>query len=311
MPANTLDDINNAIQSAETTGWDVVVAVVVMVAAYPLARLARRYGRRTIRKIPNAPKLLVLDVGRLAYWTVWLLAAGIALSALGIGIGWFTIAVVAGMILAVLMIRPIIESMAAGLVLTTRPAFEIGDQIDVDGLRGTVLDIGTRTTQLKTSDGVRIYLPNTQLLNQTIKVYTAFDNRRASFDVVLARGVDLDAAATTIMKAVQAADGVVSDPAPTVEASALLPNGITFSVEYWYASSHLSSGSVTDAAIRSVDRALVSGGVHLAAPLVDVTSTSADPAGEQADHPGPVSDPADSKSDPVAGSSGSGDATSS
>jgi small conductance mechanosensitive channel len=275
VPASTLDDITNAIQSTQTTGWDVVVAAGVMVVAYPLARLARRYGRRVARKIPNAPKMLVLDVGRLAYWMVWMVALGTALSALGVGVGWFSIAVVAMIVLAALMAKPIIESMAAGLVLTMRPSFTIGDKINVEGLTGTVLEIGTRATQLQTSTGVRVFLPNTQLLNQTIEVYTAFDHRRASFDVLLARGSDLEAAAKTMVKAVQGADRVVDDPAPTAQATELKVNAITVAVEYWYSSEHLSDGSVTHEAIRRIDKALTAEGVQLAAPLVEIETVSA------------------------------------
>jgi small conductance mechanosensitive channel len=296
-PANTVDDITNAIQSAETTGWDVVVAIFVMVVAYPLARLARRYGRRVARKIPDAPKMLVLDVGRLAYWFIWLVAAGVALSALGIGIGWFSIAIVAAVVLAILMMRPMIESMAAGLVLTMRPSFSIGDKIDVEGLTGTVLEIGTRATQLQTSTGVRVYLPNTQLLKQRIEVYTAFDHRRASFDVMLARGSDLDAAAKTMVEAVRGADRVVDDPAPTAQATALEVNGITVLVEYWYSSSHLSDGSVTHEAIRRVDKALTAAGMALAAPLVEIENVSA---------AAPTTEPA---ADPATNSSGGTDDT--
>jgi small conductance mechanosensitive channel len=273
-PASTADDIANAIRSAETTGWDVVVAIGIMVVAYPLARLARRYGRRVARKIPNAPQMLVLDIGRLAYWMVWMVALGTALSALGIGIGWFSIAIVAAIILAVLMMRPIIESMAAGLVLTMRPSFTIGDKIEIEGLTGTVLEIGTRATQLQTSTGVRVYLPNTQLLKETIEVYTAFDHRRASFDVLLARGSDLDAAAKTMVKAVRGADRVVDDPAPTAQATELKVNGITVLVEYWYSSSHLSDGAVTHEAIHRVDKALTAEQVQLAAPLVEIENVS-------------------------------------
>jgi small conductance mechanosensitive channel len=310
-PASTVDDITNAIQSAETSGWDVVVAIGVMVVAYPLARLARRYGRRVARKIPDAPKMLVLDIGRLAYGVVWMVAFGTALSVLGVGVGWFSIVIVAALVLGVLMMRPMIESMAAGLVLTMRPSFTIGDKIAVEGLTGTVLEIGTRATQLQTSTGVRVYLPNTQLLKQRIEVYTAFDHRRASFEVFIARGSDLDAAAKTMANAVQGADRVVDDPAPTAQATELKVNGITVLVEYWYSSEHLSDGWVTHEAIRRVDKALTVAGVQLAAPLVEIENVSATaPPTEPTADPA-TDDAAGRASDDAADPSDATDATSS
>jgi len=63
--SNPVNDITNAIQDAQTTGWEVVVALLVMVLAYPLARLARRLGRErsgpaTARR-GRAPDRCLLD----------------------------------------------------------------------------------------------------------------------------------------------------------------------------------------------------------------------------------------------------------
>lgn len=300
--ADTTDDVVDAVTASQATGWDIVVAIGVMVVAYPLARLARRWGRRATRKIPNAPEMLILDIGRLAYWTVWLVAAGIALSYLGIGLGWFSIALIAGIALGGLMVKPMIESMAAGLVITMRPSFSIGDKVDIEGLSGTVVEIGTRSTQLKTSTGVSVHIPNTQLLKQTIKVYTSFDKRKASFDVRLARGVDLEAAVSTIVKAVGGAERVVSDPAPSAQATALEANAITVTVAYWYSSSHLSDGSITHESIGRVDTALADADMVLAAPLVEIetvsgTEPTADPADATDDHSDPAGDSTEATAD--------------
>jgi small-conductance mechanosensitive channel len=56
------------------------------------------------------------------------------------------------------------------------------------GVRGTVLSIGSHTTVLRTVDGVRSHIPNTSLLGETVNVDTAFETRRAEFDLSLAAG---------------------------------------------------------------------------------------------------------------------------
>jgi small-conductance mechanosensitive channel len=148
---------------------------------------------------------------------------------------------------------------------------------------------------------------------------------------LLARGSDLDAAAKTMVKAVQGADRVVDDPAPTAQATELKVNAITVSVEYWYSSEHLSDGSVTHEAIRRIDKALAAEGVQLAAPLVEIENVSAavstkepaaDPATDSTDttkstNDGDSSDTADSTggtddtTDPATDSSDSPDTASS
>ncbi len=265
-----LEQVDQAVKGSQISGWDVVAAVAVMIGGYFVARLARRFAKSALGKVPNVPEMLVLDVGRIVFWMVILIASGIALSALGATIGWFTIAIVVALVLMVLMIKPTIESMAAGLVLTMRPSFAIGDQIEIDGQRGTVLEIGTRTTQLKTPHGVRIYLVNSQILSKTITVYTAYDSRQAEFEVAVAAGTDVDTATKTITDAVAGVDGVVADDGINVQASAIDANGITLAVQYWYPSSNTSDGSTTDAALRSVNKALRTAGIALATPAVDV-----------------------------------------
>ena len=52
LPAsNPVNDMTNAMQDAQTTGWDVVAALLIMVVAYPLARLARRFSKRAMRAL--------------------------------------------------------------------------------------------------------------------------------------------------------------------------------------------------------------------------------------------------------------------
>lgn len=64
----------------------------------------------------------------------------------------------------------------------TQP-FRIGDQIVVSGFEGTVEDIQTRATFIRTYDGRRVVVPNAGLFTDTVVVNTAFPQRRLEYDV--------------------------------------------------------------------------------------------------------------------------------
>jgi len=168
------------------------------------------------------------------------------------------------------MVRPLVENTATGLVLTARPAFSEGNRIKTAGYRGTVIEIGDRSTILQTTDGHRVHIPNSEVLGDPIVVYTAFDNLRAAFDIAVAHETDLERLIPQLLQAVAAVEGVQGDPAPSVRASDLANNAITVTVSYWYSSSMSSGSAVTDGVIRACKQILVGANVQLAAMAVDV-----------------------------------------
>lgn len=88
----------------------------------------------------------------------------LAITLLGVTVGWLLIIVI--LILGLLMIRPMVENIAAGLLLTVRPSFTIGDQIQTDEYKGVVSEIGSRTTMLQTNTGVAMHIPNVEVADK-------------------------------------------------------------------------------------------------------------------------------------------------
>lgn len=182
------------------------------------------------------------------------------------------------------MAKPMVENISAGTLLAVRPAFGVGDQIEASGYRGTVEEIGSRSTVLRTTDGVRINVPNIEVLGAPIVVYTAYDSRKAAFDVSVVQDTDLDRATKLLMKVISGVDDVQKDPAPEVQATGFASSAITLSISYWYPSSMTSDSTVTDGVIRAVKTALGKAGIELAVPMLDVEGekgpATAKPAGE-------------------------------
>lgn len=281
---SVVDQIQSALESAQISGWQLLAAALVLIAAYPLGKLIHRLVARGFRKVPDVPAVLLNDVGRFAQWFVYLMAFGLALGFLGVDVGWLALFVIVGLIVGGLMLRPIIENTAAGLVLTVRPAFSVGDQIDISGERGVVLEIGSHTTVLRTVDGVRIHIPNTHMLGEITRVYTAFDSRRTEFDITLDGSIDLKHTLATILDALAGVDHVVADPAPDVVASAFDGAGVTVTVRVWYPSSMISDRPVVDAAIRAVDQAILDAGIPLGVTDINIVrDVAAPPRGDAPD----------------------------
>jgi len=273
----SVDDVEGSVEAAQVTGWDVLAAVIVLLAAYPVGRLMQRLAKRAFRKTPDVPPEIIYEVSRGARYLIYLTAAAIALVLVGVGSSWIAIVIVVVLVLGVLIARPQIENTSAGLVLTVRPSFGVGDQIEVMGTRGTVLEIGSHSTVMESVDGVRSYIPNTSMLGEMVHVYTASDARRAQFDMSLATGTDIAKALGIISKSLPTADGVLSDPAPEVLASRLDQDALIVTARLWYSSKLKADIAPVSAAILAVRNALDEAGIELggATTGLDVTNESA------------------------------------
>ena len=217
------------------------------------------------------------DVGRLAKWLVYLIALAIALSILGVNIGFLSVLFAFALVLGALALKPMIENSASGILLLSRPEFSIGDQIESTEYRGIVEEISSRTTQLRRDDGVVVFVSNNQVLGNPITVYSASDSRKGSFDINVPADTELDEVTSALTDAITSVDDVVDDPAPAVQASAVANDAVTLTISFWFPATHQTGSSVTDGVIRATMAALSGAGIALAVPDATVTEKRSPP----------------------------------
>ena len=78
-------------------------------------------------------------------------------------------------------------------ILADRP-FEVGDAIAVAGTTGTVMEVGLRSTRIKTYDGTEVIMPNSRFIDSAVENVS----RRPSRKVTLTIGVLYDTSAETL-----------------------------------------------------------------------------------------------------------------
>ncbi|MGJ8530353.1 mechanosensitive ion channel family protein [Maritalea sp.] len=104
--------------------------------------------------------------------------------------------------------KDILQNMLAGILILLRQPFEVGDQIVSGGHEGTVEKIETRATFLKTYDGVRVVIPNSDIYTDAVIVNTAFENRRSEYDIGIGCNDDWEQAINIIKKTALDVEGV-------------------------------------------------------------------------------------------------------
>lgn len=128
--------------------------------------------------------------------------------------------------------RDILQNFLAGILLLLSEPFRIGDQIVVGAYEGTVEDIQTRATFLRTYDGRRVVIPNSNLFTQSVTVNTAFERRRLEYEVRVSGSNDVEHARQVVLNAVRAAQTDVEDAAPDVLV-VNLDSGLTLRARWW------------------------------------------------------------------------------
>lgn len=129
--------------------------------------------------------------------------------------------------------KDILQNFLAGLLLLLTAPIEEGDQIVVGDYEGTVENIYTRATYMRTYDGRLVLIPNTVLFTNPLTVNTDADRRRQDFDVGIGYGDDMQAAKEKILEAVRSVPEVLSDPAPEVLATELADSTVVLRARWW------------------------------------------------------------------------------
>jgi small-conductance mechanosensitive channel len=252
---------SSAVNPAQVTGWDALGALGIALLAVPVGALAARIAKRMLHRIPGIPDSIVNDAARLVKWLVYLIAFAIAMTLLGVTVGWLSIVVIVILVMALLMVKPMVENIAAGMLMTMRPSFAVGDQIQTDEYRGIVTAIGSRTTILNTTGGVSIHIPNVEVADKVIEVYTAYDSRKSHVFFGVSFDADLDDLTTRLMPAIAAIDIVETDPVPSVRASGISGDTIMVKVDFWYPSSHTSDMAAMNPVVRAIQATLADMGI--------------------------------------------------
>ena len=129
--------------------------------------------------------------------------------------------------------RDILQNFLAGILLLLTEPFRIGDQIVVRTFEGTVEDIQTRATMLRTHDGRRIVIPNSNLFTESVIVHTAFAHRRMEHEISIGIGDDIELAKARLLEAIHNVPGVLQQPAPDVLVVQLDNSSARLRLRWW------------------------------------------------------------------------------
>lgn len=262
-PKMAMERIDTWVDGAVSLLPNIIVATLVFLAFYFLAKLLRSLihkgakgrGRGNLGEVLGGFLRAVLTVfgGMIALTIVApSLTAGELIGSLGVG------SVAIGF-----AFQDILQNWLAGLLILVRQPFEVGDQIVVKGYEGTVEHIETRATLIRTYDGQRAVIPNSDIYTSPVLVRTAYETRRAQYDVGIGYGDDIDEACEIIRNVLSGIEGVASDPAPEALPWDLAASWVTVRARWWTDSPRSNIVRTSSKAIMAIKYALDDAGIDM------------------------------------------------
>ncbi|MGL5876754.1 MAG: mechanosensitive ion channel family protein, partial [Xenococcaceae cyanobacterium] len=253
---------------------NMVLAAIVFIAFFFAARWLKMIVKRLTRRHRQARNLGMV-LGRLAQGAVILIGLFVALS---IVIPTFR----AGDLIQLLGIsgvaigfafRDILQNFLAGILILLTEPFQIDDQIVFKDFEGTVENIETRATTIRTYDGRRIVIPNSELFINSVTVNTAFDARRIEYDVGIGYGDDLERAKQLIIEALESVDTVLRKPVPDVLVIDLAESTVNIRARWWIKPPRRADDlKSTDRVLTAIKNKLTANGIDLPFPTQQILS---------------------------------------
>ncbi|HEX5792397.1 MAG TPA: mechanosensitive ion channel family protein, partial [Rheinheimera sp.] len=216
-----------------------------------LSELASNLGMRFIR-------LLITGIGVLIALEL-LDATALVSAALGV-------AGVIGIALG-FAFRNIVENYLAGVLLSTRNPFAIGDQIQVGDFTGSVVRLTSRDTVLMTYDGNHLRIPNSDIITQAMTNFSRNPLRRFQFNVGVSVTLDLVVVRELGVGTLKAMPGILADPPPRCLIDELGDSAVALTFYGWVDQRHTDYLKARSEAIRLVKSAFDNAGIEMPEPI--------------------------------------------
>ncbi|MDP2714160.1 mechanosensitive ion channel family protein [Rheinheimera sp.] len=266
-----------------------------------LAPAAEKFSEMLTTTVQMLPLLLVALVALVSFWLLggwaakrgaWLRYIGLTELASNLGMRFVRVAIsgigilialelldatalvsavlgVAGVIGIALgfAFRNIVENYLAGVLLSTRNPFAIGDFIQIDNMSGSVVRLTSRDTVLMTQDGNHLRIPNSQIITSPMTNFSRNPLRRFEFSVGVSVDLDLNTVRQLAIATLQQMPGILTDPMPRVLVQELGDSTVTVRVLAWIDQRESDFLKARSEAIRLVKAAFDDAGIEMPEPI--------------------------------------------
>ena len=191
--------IEHVIEVTFDYGLEVLGAIVMLVAGWIVAGWIRRVIRRAMDRVPAMDETLKPFIANLIRYVVLIFVLIAVLNQFGVQTTSM-IAVLGAAGLAIgLALQGTLANVASGVMLLFLRPFNVGEYVDAGGIAGTVVEIGLFNTEIKTSAGLFLIVPNKIIWDGPITNFSRNPTRRFDLPIGIGYDDDVDGALALLM----------------------------------------------------------------------------------------------------------------
>lgn len=257
------------ISNASVTPSTIAVFAIIVGITWGISRVARRATARSLRT-REVDTGTVAIAQRLLHYVIMAVGLALALDNLGVNLAALF---AAGAVFAVgigFAMQNIAQNFVSGLILLVERSIKPGDVVEVEGVVVSVSSMGIRSTVARTRDDEEIIIPNSHLVQNSVKNYTFQDSLyRLRTLVGVEYRSDMNQVLQVLEDAVKEIDWRIRSREPVVLLREFADSAVTFEVSVWM-NDPWTAPRARSKLNQTVWWALKDAGITIAFPQIDV-----------------------------------------
>lgn len=248
-------------------------AFAILLLSFVLAAVAKKIVVKKLSgKGEEYHREVIILFERLTYFVVLMIGVTISLSIFEVDfvsfLGFFTLGI--GFAL-----KDLLGNFIAGVVVLNSKKFKIGDFVKIGDKMGTISNIETRTTDIKSIDGTLLVIPNAHLMTDVVQNFTSNTVRRITVPIGVHYDTPLKDVIEMTLSTINRHPDVLPDPGAVVLVTEFLDSAISLDVRFWV-DSHSNWQLVRSEVIQVVKIAYDKAGVVIPFPIRTLSLDSYD-----------------------------------
>jgi len=232
--AKIIDKLEGWLDTMITMLPNFIVAMLVTVVFYFVAKMARRLLRKLLHRISENEAVNRI-IGKVVFLSVFIAGVFIALGLLNLDKTVTSLLAGLGIIGLALgfAFKDVAANFLSGFYMAIKSPINVGDIILYSDIYGTVKEIGMRATTIETLQGQDVVIPNRLIIEDEYTHFTINGHRRIDLEVGISYGDDLEKAQEVTLNAIREIPGLKKGKPVDLYYKEFGSSSINYTVRYW------------------------------------------------------------------------------
>jgi len=213
-------------------GMDIFSALIILVIGIYIIRFLMKMVNR-LMNARNIDETLRRFGSNLLGWVLKIFLFIAVADRLGVNSTSFAALIAAAGLGVGFALQGSLGNLAGGVIIMLFRPFNVGDYIEVQGVKGYVEDIQIFSTIIRTFQNKTIYVPNGALSNGNISNISQKGHIRLDLTIGVDYSSDIKQTKDVLMKVINSVDGVLKTPESNVVLTELADSSLNFTMLIW------------------------------------------------------------------------------